>query len=84
MIVNTRNWQGMQETREYVVEKLINAGCEKGTARRVANTIFRNGYESLAELQADLKKKDWWKDKRKIGIKTANLIEQVFAKEEDK
>lgn len=84
MAVSTRSWQRRQETREYVFEKLINAGCEKGTARRVANTIFRNGYESLAELQADLKKKNWWKDKHKIGIKTAQLIEQEFAKEENK
>ena len=74
----TKSWKRCEELYDYIFNKLIEKGYKKETAVRAANSVIRNNYEYLADLQNDMNKKNWYKDKVNIGKHTADILEREF------
>jgi NTP pyrophosphatase (non-canonical NTP hydrolase) len=67
-----------------IYEKLIETGeIRKCDAKRAANAVARPGIiQSIEELKKIMEKKNWYKDYRQIGKKSADILEKAFKDEE--
>lgn len=63
-----------------IYEKLMETGeIRKCDAKRAANAVARSGIiQSIEELQKIMEKKNWYKNYRQIGKKSADILEKAF------
>lgn len=69
-----------REFSNYIYDKLMETDeFRKCDAKRVANAVARPGIiQSIEELQKIMEKKNWYKDYRQIGKKSADILEKAF------
>ena len=77
-------WERRKALSDCIYEKLIETGeIRKCDAKRAANAVARPGIiQSIEELQKIMEKKNWYKDYRQIGKKSADILEKAFKDEE--
>ena len=68
-----------REFGDYIYEKLMETGeFRKCDAKRASNAVARNEIQSIEDLQKIMEKKNWYKDYRQIGARSADILEKVF------
>jgi NTP pyrophosphatase (non-canonical NTP hydrolase) len=68
-----------REFSDYIYDKLMETGdIRKCDAKRAANAVARNEIQSIKELQKIMEEKNWYKNYRQIGKRSADILEKVF------
>jgi len=73
-------WEKRKALSDCIYEKLMETGeIRKCDAKRAANAVARPGIiQSIEELKTIMEKKNWYKDYRQIGKKSADILEKAF------
>lgn len=72
-------WERRRKFGDYIYDKLMETGeLRKCDAKRAANGVCRNDIQSIEDLQKIMEEKDWYKDYRQIGKRSADILEKAF------
>ena len=72
-------WERRRKFGDYIYDKLMETGeLRKCDAKRAANGVCRNDIQSIEELQKIMEEKDWYKNYRYIGARSADILEKAL------